>query len=223
MLSVVRDQDGHQMDDRAWHQLRLRFSVKEMQESVQMVGKNFSKTSRELRTWCGRTFEDEFKRLKQLATKGGVYYFDCQVDIIVQLSTAHGLRPTCVGMVICEILTEDCGSSYGQDVKDIILSLSNQDPENWPDTLELCKKGVFDLELIRDDSQVEKMDGYKALLPIASNTDADESWSFVIACIGQHLSYSPVKVTTKEYAMARFMVTKADHPLIVSRKDMVRH
>ena len=91
MLSVVRDQDGHQMDDRAWHQLRLRFSVKEMQESVQMVGKNFSKTSRELRTCCGRTFEDEFKRLKQLATKGGVYYFDCQVDIIVQLSTAHGL------------------------------------------------------------------------------------------------------------------------------------
>ena len=34
------------------------------------------------------------------------------MGVIVQLSTAHGMRPTCVGMVICEVLAEDHGSSY---------------------------------------------------------------------------------------------------------------
>ena len=35
MLAVMRDVDDKSMDDRAWHQLRPRFSVKDMQDSVQ--------------------------------------------------------------------------------------------------------------------------------------------------------------------------------------------
>ena len=180
------------MDDRAWHQLRLRFSVKDMQDSVQMVGRNYSKTSRELRSYCGRTFEDEFKKLKRLATAGGVNYLDCQVDIVVQLSTAHGLRPTCVAMVLCEVLTEDDGPSYSQDIKDVILSLCKQEPDDWGITFDMCKIGMIDMELIKDDNEVEEMTGYKHLVPTSSNQHADVAWSTVIACIGQHLSCSPM-------------------------------
>jgi hypothetical protein len=222
MMEIVKDQSGHQMDDKAWHQLRLRFSVKLMQQSVYMVARNYSKTSKELRTFAGRSFEDEFSRLKRMAASGGIEYADCQLDVIMQLSSAHGFRPTCVAMVICEVLTEDEGTSYSQDVKDIILSLCNKSPSKWGEVFGSCEKAMFELDLIQDDEFIESQLGYVKLLPIPSNECSDDSWSYVLKCISTFLSYSPEVLVTKAVAMARFIVDRADHPLIMSRSDTVR-
>ena len=222
MLEIMKGQSDHRVDDKAWHTLRLRFSVKLMQESVYWVARNFSKTSKELRTYAGRTFEDEFKKLKQLAELGGIGYMDHQLNMVMQLSNAHGFRPTCVALVICEVLTEDDGTGYGQDVKDIILSLSRTHPDDWQQVTEACEKAMFDLTLIGSDEGIEECEGYKNLLPIPSNGAADESWSSVLACIGKHLSYTPEAITTVAAALAKFLVNRADHPLVMAKGMKVR-
>ena len=73
MMNIMQNTEGSQIDA-AWTGLRLGFNLKPMQKSVHCAARNYSKTTKELRTFVGKSIEAAFTALKEMAEDGGTDY-----------------------------------------------------------------------------------------------------------------------------------------------------